>query len=570
MPLHNPEIAQAFEEMADLLDLEGANPFRVRDFRNAARTLRGMRTEASVMLESGEDLTALPGVGADLAGKIAELAESGRLRALDKLQKTIPPIATELLKLPGLGPKRVNALYHELDIHTVEQLHRAALDGRIRALPGFGPKTEAAILQSLKQKRAIPERFPIGAVTGTVAALEAHLKAGPGVSQVVTAGSYRRARETVGDLDILVTARDGKAVVDWFTRFDEVADIVAAGTTRATVILRSGLQVDLRVVGEESYGAALHYFTGSKAHNIAVRRMAQAHGLKLNEYGVYRGDRRVAGADEESVFGAVGLPYIAPELRENRGEIEAAAEGRLPRLIGRGDLHTHSTATDGRNSVREMALAARAHGFDYVAVTEHSRRLTVAHGLTADRLLAQIDEIEKLNAEGPGIAVLKGIEVDILEDGRLDLPDRVLGRLDLVIGAVHSRFQLSRERQTERILRAMDRPHFSILAHPTGRLIPSREPYDIDMPRIIRAARQRGCYLELNANAERLDLHDTHCQMAKAEGVLVAINSDAHRVDGFDDLRFGIAQARRGWLEKKDVLNTRGLADLRKLLARTI
>lgn len=574
MPLHNPEIAQAFEEMADLLDLEGANPFRVRAYRNAARTLRGMRTEASVMLESGEDLTALPGIGADLAKKIAELVESGRLRALDKLQKTIPPIATELLKLPGLGPKRVNALYHRLDIHTTEQLHRAALDGRIRALPGFGPKTEAAILQSLKQERAIPERFPVVAVTGTVAALEAHLKGGPGVSQVVTAGSYRRARETVGDLDILVTARDGKAVVDWFTRFDEVADVAAAGTTRATVILRSGLQVDLRVVGEESYGAALHYFTGSKAHNIAIRRMAQARGLKLNEYGVFRGDRRLAGADEESVFGAVDLPYIAPELRENRGEIEAAAEGRLPKLIGpddlRGDLHTHSTATDGHNTIREMALAARARGFDYVAVTEHSRRLTVAHGLTADRLLAQIDEIGKLNAEDLGIAVLKGIEVDILEDGRLDLPDRVLGRLDLVIGAVHSRFQLSRKKQTERILRAMDRPHFTILAHPTGRLIPTRAPYDVDMLRIIRAARQRGCYLELNANAERLDLHDTHCQMAKAEGVLVAINSDAHRVDGFDDLRFGIAQARRGWLEKKDVMNTRGLGDLRKLLARTM
>jgi DNA polymerase (family 10) len=332
--------------------------------------------------------------------------------------------------------------------------------------------------------------------------------------------------------------------------------------------------VDVRVVDPECYGAALHYFTGSKAHNIAVRRLAQARGLKINEYGVFKGTRRLAGDTEESVFQAVGLPFIPPELREDRGEIEAARSGRLPRLIERdelrGDLHAHTTATDGHNSLREMAEAAKVLGFEYLAITEHSRRLTVAHGLDPVRLAKQVDEIDRLNEELEGITLLKGIEVDILDDGHLDLPDDLLGRLDLVVGAVHSRFNLSRARQTERILKAIDHPHFTLLAHPTGRLIDRREPYDVDMLRIIRKARERGCYLELNAHPERLDLLDTHCQMAKEEGVLVSINSDAHSVLDFDHLRLGVGQARRGWLEKDDVLNTRSLEALRPLLRRTM
>jgi len=394
------------------------------------------------------------------------------------------------------------------------------------------------------------------------------------VEAVFAAGSFRRMRDTVGDLDVLVAARDSTEATRRFTHYEEVKAVLASGVTRSSVVLRCGMQVDLRVVAPESIGAALVYFTGSKAHNIALRRIAQARGLKINEYGVYRGAQRIAGETEESVYQSVGLVWVPPELREDRGEVEAAHTGHLPTLIERGDLrgdlHAHTKATDGHDSLRDMALAARQCGLSYLAITEHSQRLAMAHGFDAVRLAKQIDEIDRLNGVLEGITLLKGIEVDILEDGSLDLPDSILARLDIVVGAIHSRFDLSRARQTERVLRAMDHPYFSILAHPTGRLIGEREPYDIDLQRVIRKARARGCHLELNAHPERLDLLDTHCQMAKAEGVLVSINSDAHSRLEFGNLRYGIGQARRGWLEKADVLNTRSLVELRPLLARTL
>jgi DNA polymerase (family 10) len=375
-------------------------------------------------------------------------------------------------------------------------------------------------------------------------------------------------KETVGDLDILVTTQTDGAVMERFTAYDEVRKVLEQGETRCSVVLKSGLQVDLRLVPEESYGAALYYFTGSKAHNIAVRRLAQAQGLKINEYGVFRGERRVAGDTEESVFAAVGLPFIAPELREDRGEIEAARAGRLPQLITladlRGDLHMHTKASDGRNTIREMALAAKAQGLSYIAITEHSRRLAVARGLDPQRLARQIDEIDSLNAELSGITVLKGIEVDILEDGTLDLPDSVLQKLDVVIAAVHSKFELPRHRQTERILRALDNRCVNLLAHPTGRLIGAREPYDVDMLRIMRKAKSRRIFLELNSQPDRLDLDDTMCQMARDEGVLVSIDSDSHSTLDFANLRYGVGQARRGWLGRDNVLNTRDLAELRR------
>ncbi|HXG21708.1 MAG TPA: DNA polymerase/3'-5' exonuclease PolX [Methylomirabilota bacterium] len=572
MPVHNADIAAIFDEIADLLEIEGDNPFRIRAYRNAARTLRDVGREVSSMLEQGEDLTALPGIGADLAAKMQEIVETGTTPLLGKLRKKIPPALTELLHLPGLGPKRVKTLYHELDVHTVEQLHRAALDGRIRTLPGFGEKTEQQILRAIQARAAMGKRCKLAVAAQYADALVAYLRQAPGVKHVVVAGSYRRARETVGDLDILVTARPKSPVIERFVAYSEVAEVTAKGGTRASVCLASGLQVDLRVVPEESYGAALHYFTGSKAHNIAIRELGQQRGLKINEYGVFKDSRHIAGETEESVFQAVGLPFIPPELRENRGEIEAARAGTLPKLVElsdlKGDLHAHTKATDGRNSLHEMAVAARERGFEYLAITEHSKHVTVARGLDAARLLAEIDEIDRLNTQLSGITLLKGIEVDILEDGKLDLPDNILGRLDLVIGAVHSRLHLPRQKQTERILRAMERPYFHILAHPTGRLIQEREPYDVDMPRIIRQARQRGCFLELNAHPERMDLLDTYCQLAKEEGVLISINSDAHSVLDFNNLRFGVGQARRGWLEKDDVLNTRPLHILRTLLRR--
>ncbi len=574
MPRHNADVAVIFEEIADLLEIQGANPFRIRAYRNAARSIGELPAEVSLLLEKGEDLTRLPGIGDDLAAKIREIVASGRCSLLERLRQELPPAITELLKIPGLGPKRVKALYHDLEVQTVEQLYRAARDGRIRVLPGFGEKSELNILQAIEAHASQTRRFKLAVAAQYADALRAFLALLPGVTRVTVAGSFRRMRETVGDLDILVTATAARAVIQRFINYEEVADTLAAGSTRASVVLNCGLQVDLRVVAEESYGAALHYFTGSKAHNIAVRRLAQKRGLKINEYGVYRGKVRIAGESEESVYRAVGMSYIPPELRENRGEIALAQAGRLPQLLElgdlRGDLHVHTKATDGHNTLREMALAAKAYGFEYLAITEHSRRLSVAHGLDPLQLARQCEEIDRLNAELQGITLLKGIEVDILEDGGLDLPDEVLARLDLVLGAVHSKFELSRAKQTERILRAMAHPHFTMLAHPSGRLIQQRAPYDVDMPRIIREARSRGCFLELNAHPERLDLLDSYCQMAKEEGVLVSVNSDAHSTFDFANLRFGIGQARRGWLEKHNTLNTRPLGELRTLLSRTM
>lgn len=574
MPVHNADIAATFEEIADLLEIEGANAFRIRAYRNAARTLSELSQDARVLLDKGDDLKRLPGIGDDLAAKIVEIVTTGSCSLLQRLHKELPPAITELLHIPGLGPKRVKALYHDLDVQTVEQLYRAARDGRIRALPGFGEKTELNILQAIEAHVSRERRFKLATAAQYADALRAFLQAIPGVAQVTVAGSFRRMRETVGDIDILVTAAEPYPVIQHFTTYDEVAEVLSAGSTRGSVVLKCGLQVDLRVVADTSYGAALHYFTGSKAHNIAIRRIAQKLGLKVNEYGVFRDSLRIAGETEESVYRAIGLPYIEPELREERGEIEAARAGRLPHLVEladlRGDLHVHTKATDGHDSLRDMVRAAQALGFEYIAITEHSRRLTVAHGLDPLRLLRQCDEIDQLNKELRGITVLKGIEVDILEDGSLDLPDDVLARLDLVVGAVHSKFDLSRAKQTERILRAMEHPHFTLLAHPTGRLIEQRAPYDVDMLRIIRQAKNRGCFLELNAHPERLDLLDTYCQMAKDEGVLVCINSDAHSSFDFANLRFGIGQARRGWLEKRDVLNSRPLADLLVLTKRTM
>ena len=574
MPVHNADVAAVFEEVANLLELQDANPFRIRAYRNVALTLRDMGVEVAELLDQGVDLSRLPGIGKDLAQKIEEIVRTGTLRQLAELRREVPPGLTELLRLPGLGPKRVRALSQRLGIRDLEGLRRAAEAGRVRTLPGFGERTERAILEALARHAGAERRILLATAAQYAEALAEHLRRTPGVEEVVVAGSYRRAKETVGDLDILAIAADHEAVMERFTGYDEVERVLSRGTTRSTVLLRSGLQVDLRVVGRESFGAALHYFTGSKAHNIAVRRLGQERGLKINEYGVFRGRRRVAGRTEESVFAAVGLPFIPPELRENRGEIEAAQAGRLPELVRledlRGDLHCHTRATDGRNSLREMAEAARALGLRYLAVTEHSRRLTVAKGLDPRRLRRHMEAIDRLNEELRGITLLKGIEVDILEDGSLDLPDEVLAELDLVVGAVHSKFNLPRRKQTDRILRAMNHPHFSILAHPSGRLLGERAAYDVDLERIVEEARQRGCFLELNAHPERLDLNDVYCKMAKEAGVLVSINSDAHSVLDFQNLRYGVGQARRGWLEARDVLNTRPLPALRRLLRRTM
>ena len=570
--MHNADIARVFGEIADLLEIEQANPFRIRAYRNAARIVEGLQLDLAARLAGGGELPRLPGIGADLGAKIREIAASGSCALLEKLKRELPAGIADLLHVPGLGPKRVQRLYQELDVQTPEQLYRAARDGRLRALAGFGEKSELKILQGVEAHLKRPGRYKLAIAAQYAEACADYLRRIPAVGRVALAGSFRRMRETVGDLDILVTAAAAAQVMQRFAAYPEVRQVLSRGDTRASVVLHAGIQVDLRVVAEECYGAALHYFTGSKAHNIALRRLGQERGLKINEYGVFRGAARIAGDTEESVYAAVGLPYIPPELREDRGEIEAARAGELPRLVElgdlRGDLHVHTRASDGHAGIREMARAAAARGLAYLAITEHSRRLRLAHGLDPQGLARQMDEIDRLNAGLRGVRVLKGIEVDILADGTLDLPDAVLARLDVVVGAVHSDFQLSRERQTERILKAFEHPHFHILAHPTGRLIERRDPYDVDMLRIVRKARACGCFLELNAHPERLDLLDTHCRMAKDEGVLVCVSSDAHSELDFEHLRYGIGQARRGWLEKADVLNARPLAELQRLLRR--
>ena len=574
MFIRNPDIADVFDRIADYLEIEGENPFKIRAYRNASRTIQGLGPELRDMLASGEELTELPGIGKELASKIVEILETGTAQALEKLRQKVPAGVIEMLRIPNLGPKRVSALYHELKIESLPALRDAAEAGRVRGLPGFGARIEQHIREALDVLAQRPARVSIAAAGLQVERLLAYLQQVPGVAEVAAAGSFRRCRETVGDIDILVTAGAESPVMERFTTFEEARQVLARGETKSSLVLHSGLQVDLRRVAPESFGAALQYFTGSQAHNIAVRGRGRLLGLKINEYGVFEGEKKIAGDTEESVYRALGLAWIPPELREDRGEIQAVREGRLPELVEaadiQGELHSHTTATDGRNSLEEMALGAKRRGLKYLAVTDHSQYLKMVGGLDVRRLQAQIEEIDRRNAKLKGIRLLKGIEVEILEDGNLDLPDSALKELDIVIGSIHSHFRLPMRQQTERILRAMDHRFFSILGHPSGRLINEREPYAVDMAAVIQKAGERGCFLELNANPQRLDLTDIYCQMAKEAGVLVAINTDAHSVADFGQLSYGVGQARRGWLEKKDVLNTRPLKELTRLLKRTM
>ncbi len=579
MPASNIEVARILTRLADLLEIEGADAFRVRAYRNGARVVEDLPHEAARLLERGDDLTDLPGIGDALAKKIAEIVETGRLHALEEVEGRVPPTLADLATIQGLGPKRVRTLYEKLGVKTFEELAAALKAGKVHDLPGFGETLEAKILQAVEKRTKAPQRIPLPIAEPVAGALMAAIETARGVKQAVIAGSYRRRSDTIGDLDILITCAGDSDVMDRFTHYEGTAEILSEGTTRSAIRLRSGLQIDLRAVPPESFGAALHYFTGSKAHNIAVRGRGVVRGLKINEYGVFRGEKRIAGRTEVEVYRSVGLPYIPPELREDRGEIEAAEKRRLPKLVElgqiRGDLHAHTDATDGRYPLEEMARAARERGYAYLAITDHTRSLTVARGQDPLRLAKQIEEIDRLNARleasgkrAPGFRVLKSAEVDILEDGSLDLPDSILKELDLTVCSVHSKFDLPREKQTARILRAMDNRYFTILGHPTGRLLPRREPYDVDLERIIEAARDRGCFLEVNAQPERLDLMDVHCRMAKEAGVKVAISTDSHSLGSLDAMRYGVDQARRGWLGPADVLNTRPWKDLAKLVRR--
>ncbi len=572
--MHNREIAAAFDEIADLLELTAANPFRIRAYRNAAERLRDWPEDLADWHAQGHRFDEIEDIGEDLAGKIGELIERGKSTQLVKLRREKIAGLAGLLHVGGLGAKRLRALHEALGVRTPQQLLAAAEKQRIRELPGFGTTSEKRIGEAVRLYLRQSSRRLWWDVKAQADALVAYLNKSRAISKAVVAGSYRRVSATVGDLDIIVTANDGAAAIGHFVAYADVARVLARGSTRASVELKDGLQVDLRAIGAQAYGAALAYFTGSREHVVALRGMARTRGLKINEYGVFRGKDSIAGDTEASVYAALGLAEIPPEMRENRGEILAAQRGELPKLIVRGelrgDLHVHTDATDGRGSLAEMVEAARAAGLAYIAITDHSQNLRIGRGLDTTRLARQCEAIDKVNAGLRGFRVLKGIEVDILEDGSLDLPNSVLARLDLVVGAVHSALHLPRSKQTDRVLRALDSPHFSVLAHPTGRLLGERPPYEIDMARVLRHLRERGCFIELNAHPRRCDLDDAHCRMAKSEGVLIAVSSDAHHPDDFGYLDFGVGRARRGWLTGADVLNTRSLAQLEKLLAQTM
>lgn len=571
----NSELAAIFTTIADILDIQGANAFRVRAYRNAARVVEQLSEPITELVARDPSaLDRLPGIGKGLHDKIMEYCQRGTMTEYEELKNTLPAGLLELLNIPSLGPKRVKMLYETLGITTVEALEAAALAGQLRSLPGLGEKSEAKILKSIQEYRSLHTGRTAWAVAEAV--LEpylAYLRGVGGVKQVEPAGSYRRGRESVGDLDVLATTRgSADAIIKAFTGYREVKDVLAQGETKASVVLQHGLQVDLRVVAPESFGAALQYFTGSKEHNVALRSRAKDYGLKLSEYGVFRGEKMIAGRTEEEVYGALELVWIPPELRENRGEIEAAAMHALPRLVERkdikGDLHMHTTASDGALDIRGMVAAARARGYEYIAITEHSKAVAIAHGLDEKRLRAQLREIRALRKELSGFEVLAGIEVDVLRDGTLDLPDDVLAELDFVIASLHFSTELSEAEMTRRMIAAIEHPYVDCIAHPTGRLIGERLPYAIDMNAVIEAAREHHKALEINASPHRLDLNEQHADMARRAGVPLCINTDAHCEGELDNIRFGVTVARRAWCTAEDVLNTWPVEKIRSWRAR--
>ena len=570
--MENKSIADIFTEIADILDIQGENPFRIRSYRNAARTIGDLTENLENMVKAGGNPEEIPGIGKSMHEKIVEIVKTGKCQSLEELKKKTPPGLTELLRLDGLGPKKVKLLYDELGVDSVDRLEKAAQAGRLRNLAGMGEKTEEKILKSVEQFRAGIGRFKLSIGFTYAGALERYLGDVPGVKRLDPAGSFRRRSETIGDLDILAICAKSSKVMDRFTAYGEVKDVIAKGETKSSIRLRNGLQVDLRVLDDESYGAALHYFTGSKAHNVAIRERAKEMGLKVSEYGVFRArdEKRLTGASEEEVFRAVGLPFIPPELREDRGEIAAAEEGKLPRLIDladiRGDLQMHTVATDGKNSILEMAKKAKDLGYSYVAITDHSQAVRVAGGLNEKALARHLKEIDKANGEISGIRILKGVEVDILGDGTLDLKDQILKECDVVLGSVHSRFNLEEAEMTKRIIRAIKNPCVHILAHPTGRLILEREPYRVNLKEVMQAAVDHGVVLEINAYPDRLDLRDADARMARDMGARLAISTDAHSALQLEMMKFGVFTARRGWIEAKDVINTYPLDQMLKFL----
>lgn len=571
--MKNVQIAAIFEEIADLLEFQNANPFRVRAYRNGARTIRDLSDSlAGLVADQSRELTDIDGIGKDLAEKIKTLLETGALPQHQELLAAVPSSVLVLLRVPGLGPKKAALLHKELQIATLDDLREACEQHRVQELKGFGEKTEQTILEGLDIAGQADRRMYWAEADRYVRQLLEYMRRPETVHQLEVAGSYRRGKETIGDLDLLVDSNEPAKVMDYFGNFEEVGEVLVRGDTKMSVRLVGGLQVDLRVVPTESFGAALQYFTGSKEHNVILRGRAKARGLKINEYGVYRGDKYLAGATEEEVYAAMDLPWFPPELREARREFEWAEAGELPQLVQladlRGDLHMHTTETDGKGTLEEMVEAAQELGLKYIAITDHSKRVTMANGLDARRLRRQWEQIDKLNQRLKGFTVLKGVEVDILESGKLDLDDDVLAEADWVVASVHYGQNQPQERITRRIVGALENPHVSAIAHPTGRLINRRKPYEVDLDAVLAAARANGKMLELNSNPARLDLDDVHCAAAKRQGIPIVISTDAHSPTGLESMRYGIVQARRAGLTKADVANSRTWPQMKKLIGK--
>ncbi len=569
----NAEIAAVFEQIADLLEFQDANPFRVRAYRNAARTIHDLpQSAAEIVGDPNRSLTEIEGIGKDLAEKIATLVQTGALPMLEELLAEVPESVLSIMRVPGLGPKRAAMLFHELKVSDIDQLREACQQHRVQELKGFGAKIEAAILQGLDIADEAGRRILWAEADQHVQSILSQMKSCRAIEKIAVAGSYRRGKDTVGDLDFLVVAKNAEAVMDHLIHYGGLAQVLARGETKMSIRLTSGVQVDLRVVPAKSFGAAWQYFTGSKDHNVMLRGRAKDRGLKINEYGVFRGEKMIAGKTEKEVYATLDLPCFPPELREARREFDWADQGKLPKLIELedicGDLHTHSTWTDGQASIEEMAQAAKKRGLKYIAVTDHSQRVAMVNGLTADRVRKQWAEIDELNQRLKGITVLKGIEVDILERGGLDLPDNVLAKADWVVASIHYGQNQPGEQITRRAIEALENPYVCALAHPTGRMLLQRKPYEIDLEVVMKAARDNGKMLELNAHPVRLDLDDVACAAAKNLGVPIVISTDAHRLEGLDAMRYGVQQARRGGLTKNDVANTRAWAQLKRMLGR--
>ena len=565
--MKNRELATLFNRMADILEFKGENPFKISAYRKASRIIGDFTEDIEEITESGK-LKDIPGIGEGMAQKIVEYLKTGRVSKFEEAKKGISDELIAIMEIPGMGPKTLSMLHKEKGINNLSQLEKALDDGSLLDLFGMGEKKVENIKRGIQLLKQSKGRMNLGIAFPVAKRIVEVLREEAGSKKIEWAGSLRRMRENIGDIDILATGPNQEKIIDTFTHLPEVKEILASGETKASVIVEGGVQIDLRVVEKNSYGAALQYFTGSKAHNIHLRGIAKAKGIKINEYGVFKGEKKIGGKEEKDVYRALGMEWIEPELREDRGEIEAAKENRLPDLIKeidiKGDFHVHSKWSDGTSSIEEIAKAAQKRGYQYVALCDHSKSLRIAHGLDESRLVKQLEEIDRVNEKMKSFRILKGTEVDILSDGKLDHSESVLKKLDLVAAAIHSGFKQEREKMTKRIVRALENPLVHILVHPSGRLLGARDPYEVDIDEVMETAKKYGKALEINAYFERLDLDDIRCRKAKEMGIPLTIGTDSHHLDQMWMISLGVAVARRGWLEKKDVLNTMSLKDILK------